>query len=223
MFIKKTVNSVGKTYYHLVESYREGRRVRQRTLLALGEASEGKLDQLAKAIAKHQDIISAIDLSSEIDVNQTYILGPLVVLGKLFEALGIKKVLKQVQDKHQKLEFDLQKICFTLVVSRLIRPSSKLWVYDHLLERLYPELIDRELGLHTLYRSLDLLALHKDQIESGLFWHGRELLSEQVDVVLYDLTTLRFESTREDMGLLRRFGYSKELRTDCTQWCWGCW
>jgi transposase len=35
--------------------------------------------------------------------------------------------------------------------------------------------------------------------------------------VLYDLTTLRFESTRTDLGKLRQFGYSKERRSDCTQ------
>jgi hypothetical protein len=40
------------------------------------------------------------------------------------------------------------------------------------------------------------------------------LLSAPVDVVLYDLTTLRFESAREDLGALRRFGYSKEMRSD---------
>jgi len=45
---------------------------------------------------------------------------------------------------------------------------------------------------------------------------------EKVDVVLYDLTTLRFESTREDLGELRKFGYSKEMRTDCTQVVLGC-
>jgi transposase len=39
--------------------------------------------------------------------------------------------------------------------------------------------------------------------------------------VLYDLTTLRFESTREDLGDLRKFGYSKEMRTDCTQVVFG--
>ena len=32
----------------------------------------------------------------------------------------------------------------------------------------------------------------------------------------YDLTTLCFESTREDLGTLRRFGYSKEMSSDCT-------
>jgi len=36
-------------------------------------------------------------------------------------------------------------------------------------------------------------------------------------VILYDLTTLRFESTRTDLGELRQFGYSKERRSDCTQ------
>jgi transposase len=66
-----------------------------------------------------------------------------------------------------------------------------------------------------LYRALDVLCEHKDEIEKSLFWHGRDLLNQQVDVVLYDLTTLRFESTRA--GGLRQFGYSKERRSDCTQ------
>ena len=39
--------------------------------------------------------------------------------------------------------------------------------------------------------------------------------------MLYDLTTLRFESTRTDLGKLRQFGYSKERRSDCTQVVFG--
>ena len=46
-------------------------------------------------------------------------------------------------------------------------------------------------------------------------------LFNQCDVVLYDLTTLRFESTREDLDNFRRFGYSKEKRSDCTQVVFG--
>jgi transposase len=64
---------------------------------------------------------------------------------------------------------------------------------------------------------LDILCAHKDEIEHDLFWHDRDLLTQPVDVVLYDLTTLRFESTREDLAELPRFGYSKEMRSDCTQ------
>ena len=37
------------------------------------------------------------------------------------------------------------------------------------------------------------------------------------DVLLYDLTTLRFESTQTENGELAKYGYSKEKRSDCTQ------
>ena len=38
---------------------------------------------------------------------------------------------------------------------------------------------------------------------------------------MYDLTTLKFESTREDLDNFRRFGYSKEKRSDYTQVVFG--
>jgi transposase len=78
-------------------------------------------------------------------------------------------------------------------------------------------MITQDILLHHMYRALDLLASHKDDIEKDLFWRDRDLLSPEVDVILYDLTTLRFESTRTDLGDLRQFGYSKERRSDCTQ------
>jgi transposase len=61
------------------------------------------------------------------------------------------------------------------------------------------------------------LSTHKEEIERKLFYYGKDLFNVQVDVLLYDLTTLRFESTRTDKANLPRFGYSKEKRSDCTQ------
>jgi hypothetical protein len=49
-----------------------------------------------------------------------------------------------------------------------------------------------------------VLCEHKEEIEKKLFYHNRDLLNLSVDVVLYDLTTLRFESTRTDLGKLRK-------------------
>jgi transposase len=82
---------------------------------------------------------------------------------------------------------------------------------------LYPGMLSGKGELQHFYRSLDFLNEHKEQIENELYWGNRDLLTLGVDVVLYDLTTLRFESTREDIGELKRFGYSKEMRSDCTQ------
>lgn len=217
MYIKTTTNSAGQSYYHLVESFRENGHVRQRTLLSLGKVGEDRLDELIAAIGKHKEVLTVLELAKSISIDETYILGPLLVLERLFERSGIGKVLGEIAWKHPKLGFGLVKLVFTMVASRFVKPGSKLKVFEHWQRRLYPEMIDGTIELHQLYRALDVLALHKEEIEEKLFWHERDLFNLEVDVVLYDLTTLRFESVRTDMGNLRQFGYSKERRSDCTQ------
>lgn len=221
MYIRTTKNQKGDAYYHLVESYREDGKVKQRTLLSLGKVDEGKLEQLAEAISKHLDTITAVDLSKNIDVEKTYIYGPLYLLERLMENLGIEKVLKQIALKHEKVTFDFYNIIFSLIASRFVKPMSKLSFYEHILDRLYPGIVTGEMELQHIYRSMDLLCEHKEEIERSLFYHQRDLFSLDVDVVLYDLTTLRFESTRVDQADLPRFGYSKEMRSDCTQLVFG--
>jgi transposase len=82
-------------------------------------------------------------------------------------------------------------------------------------------MVDHRMELQHIYRSLDILCQHKELIEQSLYLYRKDLFSINVDIVLYDLTTLRFESTRTDMGELRKFGYSKEMRSDCTQVVFG--
>lgn len=217
MHIRTVRNSAGQAYYQLVESFREKGQVKKRILLSLGKVENHKIDELSLAIARHQKQLTAIKRAGSIDVKETFILGPLLVIEGLFKKLGINTLLEEIQQKHPKLLFGLKNHIFSLVASRFIRPGSKLKVYDHWLDRLYPRMIQKDIRLHTIYRSISLLAKHKDQIEESLYRHGRDLFTMQVDVVLYDLTTLRFESTRTDLGQLRQFGYSKEMRSDCTQ------
>ena len=217
MFIKTTKNSKGTAYYHLVESYRCDGKVKQRTLMSLGRVEDGNLDKLAEAISKHSDKLNVFNLAKDVDVKDTYHLGPLLVFKKMMDELGVSQCLEFIQAKHPKLEFDLQKVVFTQICSRFLKPVSKLALYDNWLQRMYPRMIDQDIALQHIYRSMDLLCNHKEDIESFLFNYGKDLFSLNVDVVLYDLTTLRFESTRTDLGELRQFGYSKEMRSDCTQ------
>lgn len=217
MYIKITTNQNGQSYYHLVESYRDQGKVRQRTLLSLGKVGEDRLDDLIAAIARHKEIFGLSQLAEAMSVEDTYILGPLLAIKQLFARFGIDELLADIARRHPKLTIDLPRIVFTLVVSRFIRPGSKLKVFEYWQDKLYPLMMSGKDELHHLYRALDVLFAHKEEIERRLFEHGRDLLSPPIDVVLYDLTTLRFESTREDLGELRRFGYSKEMRADCTQ------
>lgn len=217
MYIKITKNQRGNAYYHLVEAYRQDGKVKQRVLLSLGRVEDNKLEELAAAISKHLETVNIFNLAKEIDISDTYILGPLLVLERMIEGLGIKAVLQNILLQHKRLRFDFEKVIFTQLCSRFIKPVSKLALYDNWVDRMYPELVDPHMDLQHIYRSLDVLADHKEDIERFLYQWKKDLFTINVDVVLYDLTTLRFESTREDMGDLRRFGYSKEMRTDCTQ------
>lgn len=217
MFIRITKNSAGQSYYHLVESYWSNGGSRQRTLLSLGRVGDNKLENLAAAIAKHSDKLNIIASAKDIDVSETYILGPLLILQRLFEKTGIDKVMKTLQSECPKMEMDIAQVIFSLVAARWIKPCSKLAVYERLLDQLYPEIFKKEIELHHLYRALDLLCEKKEDIEVSLYHHGRDLFNLAIDLVFYDLTTLRFESRRQDLGDLSRFGYSKEMRSDCTQ------
>lgn len=217
MFIKKTKNSAGQTYLHLVEAYREGGRTKQRVLLSLGRADDSRIDNLLGAISKYHEVVTAADLAKQVSIDQTYIYGPFVILREIFDRFGVDRILSKIQKDHPRLEVDLSKLVFTLVASRFIAPLSKLGLFDGLLKEFYPEMVYSDLKLHQIYRGLDILSGEKDKIENLLFWGGKDLFNAEVDVVLYDLTTLRFESTREDLGALRKFGFSKEMRSDCTQ------
>ena len=217
MYIRITTNQKGQSYYHLVESYRHEGKVRQRTLASLGKVEEGKLEQLQEAISKHIDTFNIISLAKHIDISKAYILGPLLILERIFDYLGLNKAIKQVQGAHEKLSFDLHKTIFSMIASRFIQPVSKLGLYDRWLERTYPVMIDHDTALHHLYRTLDLLSDHKEYMENYLYSYKKDLFNMELDVVLYDLTTLRFESTVKEPGALRQFGYSKERRNDCTQ------
>lgn len=223
MFIRTVKNSTGQAYYQVMESYWENGRSKQRLIFSLGRVGddgEKNLDSLANSIAKHRDMFTVSQLAKEIGVEQTFILGPLLILEKLFDQLGINDATNEILRKHPQLELDFRKTLFTIVACRFVKPGSKLKIFEHWKNLLYPEMIDTELPLHHLYRTLDLLAEHKEDIEKSLYWRDRDLLSEPTDIVLYDLTTLRFESTQQTEEL-RRFGYSKEMRSDCTQVVFG--
>ena len=225
MFIKRTKNSRGQIYYHIAESYWKDGKSHHRTLISLGRAKEPRLEEILKLINRHLDVVSATQLTKEIDVKNTFILGPLLIIEALFKQLGLYELLEELKEKHPKIQFDFLKIVFTLVVSRFIEPCSKLKVFSHWQKVFYPDLLKQDLKLQDIYRCLDILSRHKEDIEKSLYQKGkikRQMsFFNQCDVVLYDLTTLRFESTREDLDNLRKFGYSKEKRNDCTQVVFG--
>ena len=217
MYMKTVKKQSGVRYYQLVESYRnkEGQ-PRQRVLLPLGRVGEGKLDQLEKALKKYTGSITALEKAHQVDVEKTYILGPLLVLEFLFKQFQLKKLFQNIQKTYQKLTIDLEKVVFSLIACRFVRPTSKLKIFEQGQRQLDPHRV-KEVSLHHIYRTLDYLSDSKDEIEKLLYHRDKSLFNQKQDVVLYDLTTLYFESRRTDRGDLRQFGFSKDKKSESTQ------
>ena len=114
------------------------------------------------------------------------------------------------------------KVLKTLVAYRLIDPGSEWRLHRQWYDSsAMADLLDSDFALaekNTLYRCLDRLVEHKDDLFKFLVRRWGELFGAKFDVLLYDLTSTYFE-TDEERGPddLRQFGYSRDKRGDCRQ------
>ena len=93
-----------------------------------------------------------------------------------------------------------------LIHSRLSCPASKAATVEFLKNH-----FDEDVDLSKIYRYLDKLNdRYKDMAQDISVRHTMEVLGGHIGVVFYDVTTLYFETDREDD--LRKSGFSKEGR-----------
>lgn len=204
MFIKLTQSGKNE-YAYIVRSYREDGKTKHEYLFNLGRLDEiqnnPSFERLGMRILELAQSKKAVDLEtmSEAEMlNWGYL-----VYKKLWDEFELGGVLGEIQ-KSGKTQFSLSDACFLMSVQHLLSPKSKLATYDR--QDRYINM--PEVKLQHLYRALDKLHLHKETLEDTLFFRGRNLFNDRVDVVFYDVTTFSFESVKADT--LRDFGYSKD-------------
>ncbi len=110
----------------------------------------------------------------------------------------------------------------TLVAYRLIDPGSEWRLHRHWFDAsAMADVLNADFALaekNTLYRCLDKLVVHKDELFKFLCTRWGELFDAKFDVLLYDLTSTYFESdTPREEDDLRQYGYSRDKRSDCRQ------
>jgi len=109
-----------------------------------------------------------------------------------------------------------------LVAYRLIDPGSEWRLHREWFARsAMGDLLSGDDSLaqkDTLYRCLDQLLAHKDELQQFLKSRWQDLFGATFDVLLYDLTSTYFESSPPfPEGDKRRYGYSRDHRPDCVQ------
>ena len=139
--------------------------------------------------------------------------GIVLIFRKIWERLGLDKHFAKYQ-RGRKIGFDVGEIIYTLVLNRLLEPKSELATYDWM-RSLYG--IKGVKDINQLYRSLDFLIEHKEKIEKDLYEAGKDLFSQDLDVVLMDTTSVVYFGEGDKAEDILDYGYSKQKRFDLKQ------
>jgi transposase len=113
-------------------------------------------------------------------------------------------------------------VLLVLCAYRLIDPGSEWRLHREWYQKsAMADLLHEDFALaakDNLYRCLDKLVKHKTALFSYLQGRWQDLFGITYEVLLYDLTSTYFESDPPfPEGDQRRFGYSRDKRSDCVQ------
>ncbi len=219
----RVVRSGNYQYIRLVESYRQGKQVKQRIVAHLGRKDllAPHLDALVRLLQADQENPNWIS-PEEVSTPQAWSWGPVLVARHLFDSLSLGEILggKTKLLRHGQ---PLSERLFVLVANRLSRPGSEhalaQWLEDFYVptaagSRWAPRWKQsRRVKVHfqqlrLWYQTLDDVLAEKERIEVAIYQELRDLFSLEPALVFYDLTSTYFEG--QGPAELGRFGYSRD-------------
>ena len=216
--IKKVKNSRGelREYLLLVENHWDKGKVRQKTIANLGRLDIIKKTQMAdvlmEKLAEYTRQSQLMDMAkTQADYSKEY--GPVLVLRRLWESLGFDQFFAECLRRY-KYRADLKESLFAMVVNRLLDPKS-----EHAIEKWLQDVYEQRwegIRLQHLYRGLDFLERHWTDFERDFFLKVTDLFSQQLDLIMFDTTTIKYWGEGEEAEILQH-GYSKDKRGDLKQ------
>jgi transposase len=192
MYIARIPNRKSRPTILLRESYREGGKVRTRTIANLTHWEPERIAALERLVKGEFDGWSGEMTSGEI-------FGVLFALKQLADQVGITHVLGTAPES---------KLNLFLMLARIAHGGSRLsavrWAQQHAVEEV--------LGLDgfdedDLYAALDWLAGQQERIEQALYQAYVKRCGQPPVLVLYDVTSSYFEGECNELG---QFGYNRD-------------
>lgn len=119
--------------------------------------------------------------------------GPFMILERIYDSIGFNAIGDDMLRD--------------LAIARVCEPMSKLATVRYLKAR-----CGKEVAVHDVYRYMDkLYNTQQPLIQEISVEHTRQILGGKIGIVFYDVTTLYFETSKEDE--LRAPGFSKDGKT----------
>jgi transposase len=228
-------------YFSIVENQRiSADKTVQRTVLYLGEINDQQQASWRKTLAvfdeeKQQftelslfpedrplpeDAVDSIQVKlSGLDLRRPRPFGNCWLASELWHQLGLSEFWRDHLPEGRE-SVSWEKVLRLLVVNRLLEPGSEFRVHRHwFVESAMDALLEEHFAVadkDRLYRCLDRILEHKQDLFVWLKQKWSELFQADFEVLLYDLTSTYFEGEMEENPKAKR-GYSRDSRPDCLQ------
>lgn len=230
-------------YFSVVESRRvRGGKPTQRTVLYLGEINDSQEAVWRKTLEVFDETeqrpanlslfpddrevppeaVDSIQVKlSEMELHRPRAFGDCWLGCELWRQLGLEEFWDQRlggETKRERVRWE--KVLRLLVVNRLIDPGSEFRLHRQWFDRsAMGELLGEDFavaGKDRLYRCLDRLLAHQQELFVYLRQRWQDLFGAQFDVLLYDLTSTYIEGEGAQIPKAKH-GYSRDHRFDCRQ------
>jgi hypothetical protein len=207
MFVDLVPNRNSRPAVLLRESYREGDKVKKRTLANLSDWPTHKIQAL-QAVLRGGTQLAMQALADSFDVVRSLPHGHVAAVVGTMRHLGLEALLAAQRSRQRE-------VCLAMVAARVIAPLSKLGLVralrsdtasSSLAEALHLGEVDED----ELYSAMDWLLARQNKIETAL---AKRHLAEGT-LVLYDVTSTYFEGRHCPLA---HIGHSRDGRFDRPQ------
>lgn len=198
MYIATVPNRSSPPAILLRESFRDGTKVKTRTLANLSHWAPAQVDAL-RSVLKGATSVAVLEETFEISRSRPH--GHVAAVLGTLKRLGLERLIAIRRCRERDL-------CLAMIVARVFEPRSKLALARQLNPELRTSTLGESLELDNvdedeLYGAMDWLLPRQERIEVGL---ARRHLAEGC-LVMYDVTSTYFEGRKCPLA---RIGYSRD-------------
>ena len=193
MYVARIPNRGSPPAILLRESYRQGGKVKNRTLANLSHWPEPKVDALARTL---KGLPPKLDLSQAFEITRSLPHGHVAAVLGTARRLGVEELIDATPSRTRDL-------VTAMLVAQVIDPGSKLAVARGLRAETATSSLGRLLGVAScdeddLYAAMDWVLERKEVIENALA--ARHLVNGTL--VLYDVSSAAFEGRTCPLGAI---------------------
>lgn len=211
MYIERIPNRNSPPAVLLRESYREGKKVKKRTLANLSQLPDDIVDNI-KLVLKGAKVSREEAIPNKFEITRSLPHGHVGAILETIKKLGLAQIIDRYNSKNRKR-------VIAMITARIINPASKLATARGFNQETCSNSLGEVLELESatedeLYSALDWLIDSQERIEN-------ELASKHLEegaLVLYDVSSTYLEG---EGCQLAKYGYNRDKKKGKTQIIFG--